>query len=212
MGEYFAPEEAEEIAKKKAEEIVASEREKIEAEKIELENSRLELEGQLADKERELKGLKDKEFNFSQMRNKVEKKTEAEDKLSKEIEDLRTKIGAIEKQPVEAEKVSFKRAKVGDDKELSEKFDFYYNKLSLGADTPEKREKAMNESLALASGGKNIGGGDGRILATGGGPSFDSKARSNDSKEFQAALGISDADHEKYGKKGNTVKLFNNTR
>src|SRR6185503_276054 len=99
-----------------------------------------------ADK-KELEDLRKKDFNFKQRRDKKILTPEQEAEAKRVADDLKRtneRLDAIEKQPFESAKSSFIQNNIGADKELGEKFDFFFKKLSAGAKTLDDYNTALN--------------------------------------------------------------------
>lgn len=122
------------------------------------------LQTELKTKDEELKGLKDKDFNFGNLRKEKEI-------LEGKIKDLTTsvdeKIGSVKKEILEGVMLDHKNDILnklsGGDKELLEKIKLKYDKDlgSVTAATKEEITKKLSDALLLATGGTAEGGGSG---------------------------------------------------
>ena len=116
---------------------------KVEADKIKLEE--------------ELKGLKDKDLNFSNLRNKVSEKEKEVEDLKKAIDE---KIGTVKKEVLDSVMSDYYldqlKKLAGEDKELADKIEFQYKRLSDPSSSKEEVNKKLNDAFVLASGGKEI--------------------------------------------------------
>jgi len=193
--EVYTREELDEVAEQKAEEARQAEAERIEAEK-QTEIDRLN---------EELGKLKDKDYNFSQLRKKAEgKDSSVNEEVKKEIEDLKNRIDSLTKQPVEEIKEEFIVENIGDDKELKDRFNYYYAKLSGDAKTKAEINKAAKEALTLASNGSYKPDDTGKITSVGVSQDYRNKGEGKitESKvSMGKMLGVSEEDHKKYGNK-----------
>ena len=181
----------------------------------ELEGSKEELEGskeELEKSQEELKKAKDKDLNFSSLRNKNEK---AEDKI-KEIESsIDEKISTVKKEVLEGvmkdhfqETVS---SLAGDDEELKKKIEFHYNRISDVPTTKSEMTKKLTDSWTLATQSEKKDEFNSRAISSSGYSAVSfreekSNKMNAEEKEFVKKLGrsgglnISDEDIEKYGK------------
>jgi len=177
----------------KAEEAAQIERERLEAEhKTEKEEL-----------ERKLKGFEDKDYNFNQLRNKTAKENEEKDKILEELKKVNDKINNVEQQPIKKAKEDFIALnKIAGDKELSDKFEHFYSLMASSAKTPDEVTAACIGALAAATGGQKQPSLDGLMVGTRFTPLNKSDgAVSQASVEIGNALGVSDEDRKKYGKK-----------
>src|SRR4029077_3147630 len=131
-------------AKKKAEEEAA----RIAAEKIEADKkaagdvATAEIKKKLEEKEKELAGLKDKDFNFGKVTKSVEEK-------EKEIEELKKKVTEIETRPVTEAVNNTLDAFAGADAVLKEKIKFHFDRIGKEAKTATEVETLMKEAYLL---------------------------------------------------------------
>jgi hypothetical protein len=176
---------------------------------------------QLAEKEEELQKLKDKEFNFNSLRNKTEKTDEEKaeiarkaEELEKSISDMQTTIAEVQKQPLEAAKSQFVNNNIGADKDLKEKFDFFYAKLGADAKNMDQVNEALAASFNAATGGARQPDFTGRAVHTSVNSDFsgmgNSKHESESSQKFGELLGLTPEDKKTYGGSvnSNSVPLF----
>ena len=103
--------------------------------------------------QKELEGLKDKDINFSALRSKLSEKDKEIDSIKKEID---TKIGSAKKEVLDAVMKDYyddtiKRL-AGDDKELQDKIELQYKRLSDAAGTKDEISKKLNDAFVLAAG------------------------------------------------------------
>jgi len=156
-----------------------------------------------AELEEKLKKLEDKDFNFSQFRKKNEKESEDAKKLAGEIETLKQQIGEIKVQPfVKAKEDFIATNKIEGDKELKEKFDFFFEPLASKVKTEADYKAALAGAFAAATGGTRQPSFDGMMVSTRvTGPSNSGGSVSEVSANIGAALNITDEDRKNYGKK-----------
>lgn len=113
------------------------------------------LQDQIDAKDKELVGLKDKDFNFAGLR--TEKKA-LEDKLEKLTKDVDEKIGSAKKEILEGVmKDHYNTALAslsGGDAEVLKKIEFQYKRLGDAAATKEEISKKLNDAFLLATGDK----------------------------------------------------------
>lgn len=186
--EVFTPEEAQAKIEEAAEAARKEAQEAAEAEKA-------ELEGQL-------KKLQDKEFNFNQLRNKTDKESESSKKLAEEIEALKQQIGEVKQQPFKKAKEDFIAAnKLEGDKELKEKFDFFFEPLAEKAKTEADYKAALVGAFSAATGGEKQPTFEGMMVSTRvTGPTNHGKTLSETSVKIGNSLGITEEDRKKYAK------------
>lgn len=111
------------------------------------------LQQELEKAKKDLDGFKDKDMNFSNMRNKISEK-------EKEINDLKVsideKIGTVKKEILEGVMKDhyndMLKSLVGDDKELLAKVEYQYKRLADTASTKEEITKKLNDAFTLATG------------------------------------------------------------
>lgn len=115
---------------------------KEETEKIEAEKKRI------ADLEAENKGLKDKEMNFSKIRESAEKAEKEKADLSKQLEEEKAAR-------VNDHKVRVVDAIAGSDNELKKLIEYHYGRIVGDAKTPEEIETKVKEAYTLATKGKS---------------------------------------------------------
>jgi hypothetical protein len=218
--EVFTAEEVAEQAEVKAKELadtkVAEETERLNTEH---ESALLEKDEALKEAQEKLDKAAAKELNFKALREKNEKgskeKSEEEKKNAEDLKALQETVQAIQKQPFETAKSSFVKQNVGVDKELGEKFDFFYKKLSSGVKTVEEQQIALESAMTLAT-GKPYEAGSGRMTGVSVDPGFGGekgKQESQDSQNFGALLGLTAEDKKKFAPAlaSNTVPLFYQT-
>lgn len=181
-----------------------------------------EVETILAEKEAELQKLKDKEYNFNNLRNKTEKTDEEKaevlkkaEELEKSISEMQTTIAEVQKQPLEAAKSQFIANNIGADKDLKEKFDFFYEKLGKDAKTMDEVNQALAGAFNAAAGGARQPDFTGRAVHTSVSDNFagmnDAGHETEASQAFGQMLGLSKEDKKNFGGavKTGTVPLFN---
>lgn len=211
--EMFSAAEAAEQAEAKAKEIaeaqVQQERERLNTEH---EAAILDRDEKLADAQEKLEKAQAKELNFKALREKTGKdKPEADEKTTKEIAELRETVAAIQKQPFEQAKTAFLQNNIGSDKDLGEKFELFFKKLSAGAKTVEEYTVALDSSLLLASGGIRQPNRDGGMVRTSVNPNFSGdgqKVETQDSQNFGTLLGINAEDKKALSGKNGTMDLL----
>lgn len=190
--EVYSQEEADALAQEKA----VAEADRVKAEK----------DAEMATLQEELTKLKDKEMNFERVRSKAEgKEIEVNEEVKKQVADLTARIEEMAAQPKNDVREEFVRTRIGDDKEQADRFDYYYDRLGSEAKTKEEVLKAANEALVLASGGKFQPSDSGRIHSVGASQDYmntgEQRERGEDFKSLADALGNTEEDIKKYGKK-----------
>ena len=190
--EVYSQEEADALAQEKA----VAEAARVEAEK----------NAEMATMQEELTKLKDKEMNFERVRSKAEgKEIEVNEEVKKQVADLTARIEEMAAQPKNDVREEFVRTRIGDDKEQAERFNYYYDRLGSEAKTKEEVLKAANEALVLASGGKYQPSDSGRIYSVGASQDYmntgEQRERGEEFKTMADALGNTEEDIKKYGKK-----------
>jgi len=214
--EVFTTEEVTAQAEAKAKEIadakVAEETERLNTEH---ESALLERDEALKEAQEKLEKAEKKELNFNALRKKTEKTDEQkaeEKKVADDVKALRETVAEIQKQPFESAKASFVKNNIGADKELGEKFDFFFKKLGTGVKSVEEQQIALESAMTLAT-GKPYEAGHGRMTGVSVDPGFGGergKQESQDSQNFGALLGLTPEDKKKYAVTG-TVPLFAQT-
>lgn len=125
------------------------------------------LQAEINKRDEELKGLKDKDFNFANLR--TEKKA-LEDKLDKMTKDVDDKIGTVKKEILEGVMKDHYNDAIaslsGGDAELQKKIEFQYKRLGDSAATKEEISKKLNDAFLLAAGTKE--GGSQAVFSSGG--------------------------------------------
>jgi len=105
--------------------------------------------------ETELKGLKDKDFNFANVRKALSDKDEEIKKLTDSID---VKIQGAKKEILEGvmkdHYIDTIKGLAGEDKQLLEKIEYQYKRLADPASTKEEVEKKLNDAFVLATGNK----------------------------------------------------------
>lgn len=196
-----AGEEIDVLTQEEADALVAQKAAEVEAAKqAELDN----LAAEKATIEEELGKFRNKDYNFEALRNKAENKGKTEEELKKQIEDINKRLESVAQQPILDTKADFVRMNIGDDKEKSDLFEYYYKKLGADAKTRGEVIKASQEALALATNGAYKPG-DGNAISTGISHNYrdeSKKETSETSKAIGSLLGITEEDRKKYGKKG----------
>jgi len=176
-----------------------------------------ELKEQLEEAKEKLKGEKDKEKNFRNLRQNKEQKEEEVQGLKKTVEETNKKLDEFIKNTQKEEQDAILKDKgiIGEDgtildKNVKEKFDFYFAKVGANAKTKAEIHQATVDALILATKDKE---GDNRLqgVLPRRNSSHDYKGDKNQesetSKEMRQDFGISDKDKETHGK-GGTVPLF----
>jgi hypothetical protein len=217
--EVFSAEEVAEQAEAKAKELadvkVAEETERLNTEH---ESALLERDEALKEAQEKLQKAEIKAGSFKALRDKVEKggKTEEEKAEEKKVADdvkaLRETVAEIQKQPFESAKANFVKNNIGVDKELGEKFDFFFKKLGTGVKSVEEQQIALESAMTLAT-GKPYEAGHGSMTRTSVDPGFGGergKQESQDSQNFGSLLGLTAEDKKKFSATG-TVPLFAQT-
>lgn len=153
--------------------------------------------------EAELAGLRDKDYNFQQLRQKAENKGLNEEETKAQIATLTARLDEIARQPVLDTKEEFIKSKIGDDKEKRELFDHYFSRLGADAKSKEEVLRASEEALVLASKGEYKPG-ESQLYSTGVNQNYRNTTPgvvSEESREIGNLLGVTDEDRKKYGKK-----------
>lgn len=221
--EVFSAEEIQSQAERKAKEIadvrIAEEREKFEAEKLVAEDLAKEKENALKEAEDKLKKAEEKELNFKNLREKNKGTDDDREKTQREIADLRKTVAEIQTQPLKAAKDQFISSNnITGDKDLNDKFEYFYNMYGKNAKTMEEVNSALIASHAAATGGRSQPNfADQNITRTSVNDNFggfqDSKQESEASQQFGAMLGLSAEDKKRFGGalKTGSVPIFANT-
>lgn len=193
--EVFSQEEANALVATKAEEAATAERERLEAEH----QAKLdEAEEEKAELEKKLKGFQDKDYNFNQLRNKKEKEDESSKKVLEQLSEVSQEIAILKSQPFEKIKADFIATNnIAADKELSEKFDYFFKPLQGQAKTEADLKAALTGAFAAATGGTKQPSFEGIMVSTRiTPPSNGEKQTTQAAVEIGFMLGISDADRK----------------
>lgn len=190
-----------------ADEIEAQKQEAIEAYKLENPDKTDELiaiQEEKARIEEELKGLKDKDLNFANLR---KQKEGAEKKIADILGEVDNKINSVKKEVLEGVMKDHYndtiKALAGDDEELKKKIEFNYKRLADTVTTKSEMDSKLRDAWALSTKTEDNGvnanifasGGVGRIKTK------DSEKKfTQDEKEAGNKFGLSAKDFEKYGK------------
>ena len=209
----FTAEELEEQKKTASEAAVTAEADRL---KTEHEAELLEKDEALKEAQDKLQKAADKELNFKKLREKQEGKSEDEKKVADEVKAMKETLAEIQKAPFETAKADFLKNNIGADKELGEKHDFFFKKLSAGAKTMDEYRIALESAFTLATGGTRQPNTSGAMLRTSVDPGFGGDkggVESQDSQNFGALLGLKPEDKKTYGAaiKTGTVPLFAQT-
>lgn len=106
----------------------------------------------LAKAQEDLKKFEDKDLNFANLRTQKEAAERKVADLSREIDE---KIGAVKKEILDGVTLDHKNETIknlaGDDKELKEKIEFHYNRISDPATTKEEVTKKLADAYLLAT-------------------------------------------------------------
>lgn len=158
-----------------------------------------------AKEKKELEDLRTKDFNFKKLRDQKtltpEQEAEAK-KVSEDIKTLHETVAAIQKQPFETAKTNFVKDNVGADKELGEKFEFFFKKLGTGVKTIEEQQVALESAMTLAT-GTPYRAGNGNVVRTSVNADFggvNAKPESQDSQNFGKELNITTEDKKTFSK------------
>ena len=200
-------------SKEASDAAVAAETERL---KTEHEAELLEKDEALKEAQDKLQKAADKELNFKKLREKQEGKSEDEKKVADEVKAMKETLAEIQKAPFETAKADFLKNNIGADKELGEKHDFFFKKLSAGAKTMDEYRIALESAFTLATGGTRQPNTSGAMLRTSVDPGFGGDkggVESQDSQNFGALLGLKPEDKKTYGAaiKTGTVPLFAQT-
>ena len=197
--------EAKETAKSEAEEEANKSLEETQKEsdrEIEDLQTKLEETSELLEKEKE------KDKNFGNLRKSKGVSDEKIKELTETVEGLKTsideKVNGIKDDTRKKELDAAIKSVAGNDKDLADKIQFHYNKLS----GEEYFVLRVQSAVSLATGGKSASVLDGVISGSGGNPPPSEEGEkgelSADAKDVSKKLGISDADIEK-AKKNNII-------
>lgn len=163
MPQKITDENGDEIEVFTAEELNAQKEEAIEKYKEENpdkteELTKIQEEMSAKDKEleelkKQIEGISDKDRNFAALRKKVQDK-------EKEVEDLKgtidEKIGAVKKEVLDTVMKDHYESEInrlaGDDKELKDKIELQYKRLTDTAGTKDEISKKLNDAFILATG------------------------------------------------------------
>jgi uncharacterized protein YdcH (DUF465 family) len=111
------------------------------------------LQNEIQAKTEELEKLKNKDYNFSQLR---ETKERLEGQIADLTKSIDEKIGVAKKEVVEGVMKGYYNEKLkdlsGGNKELSDKIEFHYKRLTDPGTTKEEINKKLNDALILATG------------------------------------------------------------
>lgn len=149
----------------------------------------------------ELEKEKGKDKNFKNLREGKEKSddkivelTEKVDTLTKSVEE---KVGGLEKATQEKELKTRIKGVSGEDKELADKIEFHYNKLTGEEDAEQRFDSAVVLAVGNAQAASVL---QGAVISAAGGHSTptgeESKELSSELKEVAKKSGLSDADIE----------------
>lgn len=219
--EFFSADEVTAKAAEQAKEIadarVAEETEKLQTAH---ESALSEKDEALAEVQSKLEKAEAKELNFKALRDKaggkVAEPTEDEKKNTEELKALKETVAEIQKQPFETAKTAFLKNNIGEDKDLGEKHDYFFKKLSAGAKTVEEYNQALEGAFALATGGARQPNTTGSMTRTSVNDNFSgggAKTETQDSQNFGALLGITPEDKKTFAPAVATgvVPLFQQT-
>jgi len=108
-------------------------------------------------------------MNFANLRNKVSEKEKEIEEINKSIED---KISVVKNEVLESVmkdhyNETLKRL-AGDDKDLLEKVELQYKRLTDTAGTREEISKKLNDAYILATGGTSVSDNDNSAFSSGG--------------------------------------------
>ena len=180
------------------------------SEKVEAisEEKQAELDAIAAEKleiEDELQKLRNKDMNFRNLEKKAAgKEVEVSEEIKSQISSLEEKINQLAAQPKNDVKQDFVKQFIGEDKEQSERFEYYYERLGSEAKTKDEVLKAAQEALTLASGGEYKPDLTSGMYSTGVNQNYRNTPTgevSETSKEIGNLFGITPEDRKKYGKK-----------
>lgn len=166
----------------------------------------------------ELEKLRKKDLNFEKLRNSKTLTPEQEAEAKRVADDLKKtndRLDAIEKQPFETALSTFKNNNIGADKDLAEKFDFFFKKLSSGAKTLVEHETALTAAFLASTGGTRQPNTSSQMVRTSVDDGFGGekgKTESQDSQNFGALLGLTPEQKKQFAPiaKG-TVPMFYQT-
>lgn len=220
--EVYTREELDAQATELAEARVAEVRETLEAETATV---MYEQEQRLVEAQERLRKAEEKELNFKSLREKTNRTEEEKSRASEELETLRKTVASLEgtveevkRQPFEVAKTQFIQNNIGADKDLADKFDYFYTKLGNDAKTMDEVNQALVAAFNAASGGARQPDLTGRMTRTSVAPNYaamqDGSNESQDSQSFGQMLGLSPEDKKLYGgavKNNGSIPLFSQT-
>lgn len=192
------------------EERLAEEREKL---AIEKDSEMLAKDEELSSTKEALEKLQKKEMNFENLRKKntitPEQEAEAVENAEKmknleaTVSTITETLTQVQKQPLEAAKAEFKSNNIGADKNLDEKFEYFYEKLGKDAKTVAEVNEAITAAFLSATGGSKQPNFTGRIAHTSVNDNFagmeEGKVETEASQEFGALLGLKPEDKKIHG-------------
>jgi len=166
-----------------------------------------EKDTQVEELQKELTGLKNKEYNFKKLRDMTEDEkkelTTREVELIQRTEKLEEEQKSFSTRVVDGHKLDAFAVLAGDDAELLKKIQYHYERISDDATTRDEVNKKAKDAWLLANGGANAGidpiaraaayqSGHG-VVKTG-------ERLTGDQRDLASKLGISDDDLKKYSK------------
>lgn len=155
--------------------------------------------------QKELAGLKNKDYNFKKLRDMSEDErqelTTKEMELIQRTEKLEEEQKTFATRVVEGHKQDAFAVLAGDDEELLKKMQYHYARISDDATTRDEVNKKAKDAWLLAKGGVNVGIDPIARAASyqsGRGVVKTDNKITGDQKDLAAKLGISDEDIKKY--------------
>lgn len=166
-----------------------------------------EKDKQIEEVQKELAGLKNKEFNFKKLRDMTESErselTEKEKELMQRQDELEENQKSFTETVIQGHKNDALAVLAGDDKDLRDKIEYHYNRISDKATTKEDINKKVKDAYLLATGGRSAAIDQiSRAVSYqgGGGIVKSSDGFSSEQKELASRLGITEEDLKKYNK------------
>lgn len=205
MSQTIKNEAGEDVEVFSTEELEAQKQEAIEAYKAENPDKTDDLtalQEELQKKEEELKGLKDKDVNFSKFKSQKDKEIET---IKKEIDE---KIVSVKKEVMEGVMKDHYndtlKVLAGGDEEAKKKIEFHFKRLGDVAGTKEEITNKLKDAYILANKPADIDALNTSVISSGGVGRINVKVSETkltpEEKELGKKLGLSDEDYKKYSK------------
>ena len=180
----------------------------------EVDNSQEELkakEQELENAKAELEKYKNKDLNFSNLRQQKEAAEAKVEELTKEMEakanEVNEKIDSVKKEVFEGVMKDHYndtiKALVGDDEELLKKVEYHYNRLADTAKTKDEVTSKLQDAWVLATKKEDTGVLNTAVISSGGVKPLKINTNtefSAEEKQLAGSFGLSEEDLKKYGK------------